>query len=171
MTHTCTFILLYLWGHSIYYNHSLSPNLDLNPHNGLDNLNQQPFVKERKRSSLLRFLHIFWGYFACSKTHTQDMNVLGWFVNLLSVIIVCIFQLSRQPWSQPTSIPAQHSYWSWAVAPAPPGSHTSSLPAALRTHTITQAFSRVSESRLQSSSRPWADQRLHPRIHQCGLQG
>ncbi len=117
------------------------------------------------------------------------------FFNLLSLIIVILFQLSRQPWSQPTSsewpqithfhihththtythaaatdlasslattfnfsvssirllssppVPAQHSHWSRAVAPAPPGSHTPSLPAALRTHTATQVRQLTAEDR------------------------
>lgn len=53
---TCSFMLLYLWGHCVYFIHSLSPNLDLNPHNGLM-LNANTKIALCKMSSLCRFFH------------------------------------------------------------------------------------------------------------------
>lgn len=45
-------------------------------------------------------------------------------------------------------VPAQHSYWTRAMAPAPPSTHTPSLPTAFWTHTIAQ----VSPQRMRTWS-------------------
>lgn len=177
----------------MYYTQSLSTNLD-NP-----NPNTKIAFCKRKKKTFVGFSTNFKDILLAQNTHhvalSKQMYAVG-LLNLLSMIIVIHFQLSRQPWSRPTSsewpqithfhththtcsshwsgfalattfnfsissilsfpsVPAQHSYWSRAVAPAPPApprSHTSSLPAALRTHASAQVRQLTAERGVEMHS-------------------